>query len=76
MSRITWRKSSYTSQEGGTSVEVADLGNAVQVRDSTDPGGPVLRFGRGAVAASAASRAVNSTVDARSVWPPGGKSAE
>nr|WP_220126772.1 DUF397 domain-containing protein [Actinomadura madurae] len=45
-----WRKSSYTSQEGGTCVEVADLHTNVDIRDSTDPHGPVLHFGRGAVA--------------------------
>ncbi|WP_433476844.1 DUF397 domain-containing protein [Spirillospora sp. CA-142024] len=48
--KLAWRKSSYTSQEGGTCVELADLDAAVGVRDSTDPHGPVLRFGREAVA--------------------------
>ncbi|NEA21294.1 DUF397 domain-containing protein [Actinomadura bangladeshensis] len=42
----TWRKSSHTSQEGGTCVELAVLNTLVGVRDSTDPEGPVLRFGR------------------------------
>ncbi|MGW5413782.1 DUF397 domain-containing protein [Actinomadura geliboluensis] len=45
----TWRKSSYSSQEGGTCVELADLNPMVGVRDSTDPGGPVLQFGRDAM---------------------------
>lgn len=49
--QAAWRKSSYTSQEGGTCVELADLETAVGVRDSTDPEGPVLQFGRPAVAA-------------------------
>jgi Domain of unknown function (DUF397) len=45
-----WRKSSYTSQEGGTCVELADLEVSLGVRDSTDPDGPVLAFDRRAVA--------------------------
>ncbi|WP_412516277.1 DUF397 domain-containing protein [Actinomadura madurae] len=45
-----WHKSSYSGQEGGTCVEVAELGSCVGVRDSTDPHGPVLHLGRGAVA--------------------------
>ncbi len=50
MSSTTWRKSSYTGQEGGTCVELAGLGTDVGVRDSTDPDGPVLRFGRDVLA--------------------------
>ncbi|MFI0409907.1 DUF397 domain-containing protein [Actinomadura sp. 3N508] len=45
-----WRKSSHSGQEGTTCVELADLKTAVGVRDSTDPSGPVLQFGRNAVA--------------------------
>lgn len=48
--RVTWRKSSYSSQEGGTCVELANLDTATGVRDSTDPDGPVLHFGRDAMA--------------------------
>lgn len=48
--RVVWRKSSYSGQEGGTCVEVADLDVALGVRDSTDPEGPVLQFQRSAVA--------------------------
>lgn len=47
---MAWRKSSYSSQEGGTCVELADLEAALGVRDSTDPDGPVLTFDRSAVA--------------------------
>ena len=47
---VAWRKSSRSTQEGGQCVELADLGTALGVRDSTDPAGPVLRFGRDAVA--------------------------
>jgi hypothetical protein len=50
MPHAAWRKSSYTGQEGGTCVELADLNTGVGVRDSTDPHGPVLQFGRDAMA--------------------------
>ena len=40
-----WRKSSYSNQEGGNCVEVADgIPGVVPVRDSKDPHGPVLAF--------------------------------
>jgi hypothetical protein len=43
---LTWRKSSYSGSNGGGCVEVADnLHGVVAVRDSKDPGGPVLAFG-------------------------------
>jgi hypothetical protein len=38
-----WKKSSRSSGEGQC-VEMADLGDAVAVRDSKDPTGPVLTF--------------------------------
>ncbi len=41
-----WRKSTRSSGQGGNCVEVADnLPGLVAVRDSKDPGGPVLAFG-------------------------------
>ena len=44
----TWAKSSF-SFSNGNCVEVAELpGGSVGIRDSRDPGGPVLRFTRGA----------------------------
>ncbi|MFJ1704038.1 DUF397 domain-containing protein [Kitasatospora sp. NPDC088346] len=44
-----WRKSSYSNQEGGECVEVADgFPAVVPVRDSKDPDGPVLLFPAGA----------------------------
>ncbi|MER7193592.1 DUF397 domain-containing protein [Streptomyces flaveolus] len=39
---IQWRKSSYSGDQGGDCVEVAELPAAVAVRDSKDPAGPVL----------------------------------
>ncbi len=43
LSRAQWRKSSYSGNSGNC-VEVADLGQAVAVRDSKDPQGAVLVF--------------------------------
>ncbi len=37
-----WRKSSYSGSDGGACVEVAACPSVVHVRDSKDPGGPVL----------------------------------
>ncbi len=45
VSRAEWRKSSYSSGNGGACVEVArNLPGAVAVRDSKDPAGPALAF--------------------------------
>jgi hypothetical protein len=42
---VAWRKSSYSNQEGGNCVEVADgILGAVPVRDSKVPDGPALAF--------------------------------
>jgi hypothetical protein len=40
-----WQKSSYSGGNGNC-VEVADLPEAIAVRDSTDPAGPKLIFSR------------------------------
>jgi hypothetical protein len=43
VTRAGWRKSSYSSGNGGVCVEVAqNLPSAVAVRDSKNPDGPVL----------------------------------
>lgn len=40
---VSWRKSSYSNDEGGACVEVADgFTSIVPVRDSKNPTGPVL----------------------------------
>ncbi|MGH3838185.1 MAG: DUF397 domain-containing protein [Pseudonocardiaceae bacterium] len=40
-----WRKSSRSNGAGGDCVEVADLDSGYRaVRDSKDPGGPILIF--------------------------------
>lgn len=48
MENLNWRKSSYSSGNGGECVEVADHGNRILVRDTTDRIGPMLRFTPGA----------------------------
>ncbi|MBU3863252.1 DUF397 domain-containing protein [Streptomyces sp. 4503] len=48
LTTAAWRKSSYSNNDGGICVEVADnLPGIVPVRDSKDPDGPVLIFPNG-----------------------------
>jgi hypothetical protein len=42
--RTPWRKSSHSSGSEGQCVEVAGLASMIAMRDSKDPGGPVLSF--------------------------------
>ncbi len=51
---ITWRKSSYSGNSGGNCVEVGSAGRLIAVRDSKDPDGARLVFGREAWEAFAA----------------------
>lgn len=45
LTAATWRKSSYSNQDGGECVEVSDyFASAVPVRDSKFLSGPVLLF--------------------------------
>ncbi|MBY8887090.1 DUF397 domain-containing protein [Streptomyces sp. PTM05] len=45
LNAATWRKSSYSNQDGGACVEVSDeFVGVVPVRDSKDPHGPALIF--------------------------------
>lgn len=40
-----WRKSSYSNEDGGDCVEIAEgIPNVTPVRDSKDPEGPTLLF--------------------------------
>jgi hypothetical protein len=45
LSLVAWRKSSQSAQSNNC-VEVAFAGPVAAVRDSKDPGGPALVFGR------------------------------
>jgi Domain of unknown function (DUF397) len=51
---IAWRKSSYSGNSGGNCVEVGSAALLIAVRDSKDPDGARLAFGREAWAAFAA----------------------
>ncbi|MFI1939595.1 DUF397 domain-containing protein [Streptomyces purpureus] len=44
LSTVTWRKSSYSNEDAGQCVEVADGLSLVPVRDSKNPAGPALIF--------------------------------
>ncbi len=51
---IAWRKSSYSGNNGGDCVEVANAAPLIAVRDSKIPDGARLAFGREAWEAFAA----------------------
>ena len=51
---ITWRKSSYSGNSGGNCIEVGSAAHLIAVRDSKDPDGARLAFGREAWEAFAA----------------------
>ncbi|MFC9851472.1 DUF397 domain-containing protein [Streptomyces prasinus] len=45
LTAVSWRRSSYSNQDGGACVEVSDdFAAVVPVRDSKFPHGPVLVF--------------------------------
>lgn len=46
MDTLKWRKSSRSNINGGECVEVAERTDCVLARDSKDPDGPMLSFGR------------------------------
>ncbi|MFJ8464859.1 DUF397 domain-containing protein [Streptomyces swartbergensis] len=39
---ILWRKSSYSGDQGGDCVEVAEASATIAIRDSKTPAGPIL----------------------------------
>jgi hypothetical protein len=43
---LTWRKSSYSTSNGGNCVEVAAVPHTVSVRDSKNPDDATLAFNR------------------------------
>jgi hypothetical protein len=45
---LTWRKSSYSGNDGGNCVEAASASGRVLVRDTTDRQGAMLAFAPGA----------------------------
>lgn len=45
LTRVRWRKSSYSNSTGGSCVEVAKSGVGLAVRDTKDRSGPMLTFG-------------------------------
>ena len=51
---VTWRKSTYSGNNGGQCVEVGNTARLIAVRDSKDPDGARLAFGREAWEAFAA----------------------
>lgn len=53
-SAIAWRKSSYSGNNGAQCVEAGNAVHLIAVRDSKDPDGPRLAFGRAAWEAFAA----------------------
>jgi Domain of unknown function (DUF397) len=44
METMNWRKSTYSSGNGGECIEVADRASSVLVRDTKDRSGPALQF--------------------------------
>ncbi|WP_433474702.1 DUF397 domain-containing protein [Spirillospora sp. CA-142024] len=51
LTKAVWRKSSYTTANGGDCVELTAVPGTVAVRDSKDPEGPKLLVTRRAFAA-------------------------
>jgi hypothetical protein len=48
LSNARWRKATRSTNNGGQCVEIAGLPGIIAVRDSKNPGGPALVFGRAA----------------------------
>ncbi|WP_431898116.1 DUF397 domain-containing protein [Micromonospora haikouensis] len=52
LAQVCWRKSSRSGANDSNCVEVAELSGGLAVRDSRDPAGPALLFGRDAWSSS------------------------
>jgi hypothetical protein len=46
LSSAKWRKANRSTNNGGACVEIASLPSIIAVRDSKNPEGPTLVFGR------------------------------
>jgi len=46
LANTQWRKSSYSSTNGGECVEVADRTPRIAIRDSKNPGGAIVTVSR------------------------------
>ncbi|MFG2740895.1 DUF397 domain-containing protein [Streptomyces chartreusis] len=44
LTAIQWRKSSYSGDQGGNCVEIAESTASVAIRDSKNTAGPILAF--------------------------------
>ncbi|MGW4868232.1 DUF397 domain-containing protein [Streptomyces chartreusis] len=44
LTAIQWRKSSYSGDQGGNCVEIAEATASVAIRDSKNTAGPILAF--------------------------------
>ena len=42
MESSVWRKSSYSGDQGGECIEIAEAPTVIAIRDSKDPAGPIL----------------------------------
>ena len=45
---LSWRKSSYSTSNGGNCIEVAATPHTIAVRDSKNPDDPAITFSQGA----------------------------
>ncbi|GAA1790934.1 DUF397 domain-containing protein [Actinomadura chokoriensis] len=45
-STAAWRTASRSTENGGNCVQLASVGDLISIRDSKDPGGPVVAMKR------------------------------
>lgn len=46
LSEVVWRKASRSKEDGSNCVELAKVSGVIAIRDSKDPGGPILLVSR------------------------------